>query len=849
VTQETHIVVKGAQEHNLQNVDVAIPRNKITVITGVSGSGKSSLAFDTILVEAQRRFFYTLSHYSRQFLDLASRPALRSITGLSPAISLRQNETMPSKRATVGSLTEIGELFGVLFSNYGVQHCPKHGHETTRRKVEDIGDAVIKGFLGQTLAICAPVAREKKGSFTKQLHDFAEKGYVRAVIDAKVCTLTPPPKLNKDEKHTIQIVVDLVKVKEGGIDRLVRSISTAVEAGEGYCEVIPASDLERFDLQRSATFSILGGCPQCGFSWPRLDPRYFSNNSLGRCAACAGLGVIELEGDPTELDCPCEGCSGTGFSRDYSGILLGGKSHIDVSQMNAAEISSFLTGPALSELERNPAFCRVRDELDGILTRIAGIGLGYLAPSRRILSLSGGEAQRLRLANILQDSLRGVIYILDEPSQGLHPIEVEQVLNSLCRIRDMGNTIVMVDHDDTFIRSADEIVDLGPGGGAKGGKIIAQFVPDAVDDFVDVSRTAWHLARKQQRPGIEAGNQAPGRGAIVIRGPLHNNLKIGEVSFRIGALNVVSGVSGAGKSSLALGVLYPNLAKWIRDGKSAFNPMRCKGIQGLDAIDAVELIDRRPIARSSVSMPVTYLDLLTEIRSIYEKLPDSQVAGLTGKSFSLFSAGGRCDECEGRGQLVITMKFLADARVVCPVCRGRRYKELVRGIRYLGLSIDEVLDLSLEEAAAHFKNHKRIVQRLEPALGLGLGYLRLGQPTGSLSGGEAQRLKIVPYLTKSRSQGTVLIFEEPTCGLHFEDVDNLLKIFNKLTNDGITLIVIEHNFQIIAASQWLVDLGPGAGNSGGNLVYEGQPGGLLDKHQSQTARFLCGRAELGAGRK
>jgi excinuclease ABC subunit A len=838
MTQQKFISVRGASEHNLKNIDVDILRNAITVITGVSGSGKSSLAFDTILSEAQRRFFYTLSHYSRQFLDLSTRPNLKTISGLSPAISLQQNETQPSSRATVATLTDVGELLGVLFANFAIRICPEHDLETASLTQSEITAAVTRSFEGKTVAICSPLAEAKKGNFATQLQALAEKGYVKAFVDGEIKALVPLPKLKKEERHTLKLIVDIVKVKTGAPDRLIRSLETALEEGEGYCEIIPCVSADKLDLTGKSVFSTKGGCPECGFSWPKLDARFFSSNSLGRCQRCDGMGQIQAEQDEVEALFPglCDACQGTGLDKKYGSIRLGGKRPIDFHLLSISELNGALkdiTGRFFSE---NPAFTRVQTEISDALKRIENIGLGYLTLSRRIRSLSGGEAQRLRLASILADSLRGVMYILDEPSQGLHPTELESVWQTLLRLRDQGNTVIIVDHDEFVMQRADYIIDMGPGGGEEGGQVIAAFAPADAGEHVQKSVTARHLIGRAKRR-IPETVDSQGK-FLKITNPRLNNLRMKSVSLRLQALNVVTGVSGAGKSSLVLSTIYPNLVQWLANGGKPSCWEYCDEISGMESIKIIEMITRKPIAKSAISMPITYLDLFTDIRKLYEQLPDSQLAGLTARSYSLFSAGGRCEECDGRGQLTLSMRFLADARVLCPLCKGRRYKDIIRDVKYLGRSIDEVLDMTLVEAHAHFKNHRRIIQRLEPALELGLGYLKMGQPSASLSGGEAQRLKLVPFLGKGRGEGSVLIIEEPTCGLHFEDVFKLLKIFKKMANEGATLVVIEHHPDVIAAADWVVDLGPGASFSGGRVLYQGHPRGLLDKEGSPTGMYL-----------
>jgi excinuclease ABC subunit A len=845
--QHDRIEVRGASEHNLKSVDLTIERGAITVITGVSGSGKSSLAFDTILAEAQRRFFYTLSHYSRQFLDLSSRPAVKQLSGLSPAIALAQNETQPSRRATVGSLTDVSELLGVMFARFGAQRCPEHGLPTEAQTAEAIAERLLATEGGKTVAITAPIAEAKKGNFKTQLTAYAEKGFLRAYVDGAVVALSPLPQLKREEKHTIKLIVDYVKLKDGAKARLLRSIATALGEGGGVGEWFPAGAEGRLDVEGGGAFATTGGCPVCGFSWPRLDSRHFSANSLGKCEDCGGYGILadevdeELDEAAAEADDeggdgaafspelpPCPACRGTGLASRLQGLSLGGKTPHDVQLMAVDELVALLAGLREGPSSHNPAFVRVADEVAAALTRLSSVGLGYLHLARRVRSLSSGEAQRLKLANILGGSLRGVLYVLDEPSQGLHPTELERLWQALERLKAAGNTVLIVDHDEALMRRADWIVDLGPGGGARGGKLMAKFRPHEAKSFAGTSATARHLAMGARARAaaavatVPAAASAPAKGgAIVIEGARLHNLKIERVAFPLNALSVVAGVSGAGKTSLAIGTLYGNLYERMDDEKS--KPRHCKALTGEGAITSVYLVDRKKLAKSSVSMPASYLDVFGELRDLYASMPEAQVAGLTARDFSLSVEGGRCPECKGRGELALKMRFLADARVKCPVCKGHRYRSRALGVKYLGYSIAQALELTLDEVAEHFKTHKKITQRLAPALALGLGYLKLGQPSSSLSGGEAQRLKLVPLLARKHGAGSVVVLDEPTTGLHFEDVGRLIAVLRSLVEVGATVVAIEHNEDVIAAADWVVELGPGSAAAGGRLVYAGPP--------------------------
>lgn len=838
----TTIEVRGASEHNLRDVDVSIERGAITVITGVSGSGKSSLAFDTILAEAQRRFFYTLSHYSRQFLDLSNRPQVRSVSGLSPAIALAQNETLPSRRATVGTLTDAGELLGVLFARFGAQHCPTHHLPTAALTREEIADRLLETQNGATLALCVSVAEAKKGTFKPQLTAFSAKGYLKAYIDGELKSLTPVPSLAREEKHTIKLMVDFVKVKPESRARLLRSIDTTLDEGQGFGEWYVVDAQGHPNLAQGGVFSVKGGCSQCGFAWPRLDPRYFSANSLGKCESCRGLGVPLVgedadgdddadggeDGSKTVGEPVCPTCTGTGLSPRMNAIRLADFTPTEIGTMPMTRLHGTIASLLATKIADNPAFRRVAEELLGILQRLLDVGLTYLTLTRRIRSLSGGEAQRLKLAGILAGSLRGVLYVLDEPSQGLHPSEIDTLLKTLRRLKEAGNTIIIVDHDEAVMRGADWIVDLGPGGGAAGGRIMATFKPEEASTFARVSETARHLSTKAVQSQSPSIPPLQAYDYLEIEGASLHNLRIPKVRFPKGGLSVVTGVSGAGKSSLVLGTLYPNAARLVAAKGASIPLQHCKTLQGWEGLAQVFLVDRKPIAKSSVSMPGSFLDVMGELRDLFAAQTEAQVLGLKARDFSISVEGGRCPECKGRGEISLAMRFLADSRVLCPVCKGQRFRSNVLGVQYLHLSIAEVLNLTLTEVVEHFKNHKKIVTRIAPALELGLGYLKLGQPTASLSGGEAQRLKLVPHLFRGiggqrLGQGTLIILDEPTTGLHFEDVGRLIGVLRRLTSYGVSIVAIEHNADVIMAADWRIDLGPGASAEGGRLVFEGQP--------------------------
>ncbi|MES2744137.1 MAG: excinuclease ABC subunit UvrA [Bdellovibrionota bacterium] len=817
--ERSSIEIRGAHEHNLKHIDLSIPRQKITVVTGVSGSGKSSLAFDTVLAEANRRFFYTLSHYSRQFLDLGSRPALRSASGLSPAISLAQNETQASVRASVASLSDIGEMLGVLFARFAEKRCPTHDLPTEARSLDEIVAFAKSQYYGRTIAITVIVADQKKGQFKKQLEGFAKKGYAKAFIDGKLLDIEPVPNLAKEEKHDIALVIDSLKVDAAKETRLRRSVETALSVGEGLACIYTVDSKGGVDERAGQHLSLQAGCPVCHYAWPRLDSRHFSANSLGRCEDCDGRGVIIADDDEKAEEGiepePCRTCQGTGLNPKLKSITFRGRSILKFYLSTLKDLHDFTVESLDSTLGQTPAVKLVLGNLLNHSQRMMEIGLGYIHLGRRIRSLSNGEAQRLRLSAILNEQLRGVLYVLDEPSQGLHPREIDRLWAAIERLKAQGNTVIVVDHDPDMMRRADWIIDLGPGGGAGGGMLLAQFDPKESKSYAKVSATAEHLHHHMKERTVSTAPRKSFKEFITLQKPRLNNLKMDRVRFPLAALTVVSGVSGAGKSSLVLKTLYYNL-------KGAKN-WRVQSIKGGEETEFCTLISRKPIAKSSVSMPATYLDVFTDLRNLFASLPEAQIYGLSASSFSFSNEEGRCPECKGRGTLTLSMRFLADAEILCPVCQGKRYKPHLLDVRYGGLNLSEVLELSVAEAYERFKNFRAIERKLAPALALGLGYLKLGQPSSSLSGGESQRLKLVPYLSKRVQPGTVLIMDEPTVGLHFKDVRLLLEQLHKLVEQGVTMVVIEHDQQVIDSAEWLIELGPESGDEGGQLLYEGPP--------------------------
>lgn len=818
------IEVRGASQNNLKNVNVTIPRGKVTVITGVSGSGKSSLAFDTILAESQRRFFYTLSNYTRQFLDLGVRPNVKSVTGLSPTISIAQNETEPSPQASIATFTELGELLGILLMRFGEKLCPIHRLPTAEQTLDSIVGRLAAERVGSLVTIAIPVATAKKGTFQTRISQLTRKGFVRGMVDGKWTNLQSPLNLLKDEKHDISIAVDQVKIEQGKEKRLSRSLQLALDEGDGVAEIWQTLP-DGTPIGKPVAVSLRAGCPECGFSWPAVDARYFSANSLGRCPECVGRGLSNVEDDQDdELDSrlrhyiqpPCTSCRGTGVKKDMEAIQIDQLSILDLQTMPITKLSSFIS-QVLSRNSGNQVLERVAQEVLAILARMENLELSHLQLSRKLGSLSGGEMQRLRLAGIVGESLRGVLYVLDEPSQGLHYQEVHQLGAQLKKLSQSGNTVIVVDHDLGVLSAADWIIDLGPGGGNRGGEVVAQFSPVTAAKFAGVSATARVLAKEQEqlqpkRDKVKAMDckdpSRDGSGNLRIIRPRLNNIVCDEIQFARGKLNVLAGKSGSGKSSLVYGIIFANLIKGSR-WRQHSTPVHCERLNGWEDLEKVILVDRKSLAKSSVSMPATYLDVFSELRLIYSKVPEAQIAGLLPRDFSLSVSGGRCDECSGRGEIRISMRFLADAFQICPVCHGQRYQSNILSVRYAGLNLHQVLELNVESALEHFRNHRKIAKKLQNAVDLGLGYLRLGQFTSSLSGGEAQRLKLSNMLSAADLGQSLIILDEPTRGLHIDDTERLMASLKALTQSGATVLIIEHSLDVIRGCEWLVELGTG----------------------------------------
>jgi excinuclease ABC subunit A len=908
------ITVHGARQHNLKNIDVEIPRNTFTVITGLSGSGKSSLAFDTIYAEGQRRYVETLSPYARQFLDQMERPEVDSIDGLSPAISIEQKTTSRSPRSTVGTITEIYDYLRVLYAAIGVPHCPNCGHEISAQTTDQILQQVMAIPSGERIMILAPIVRGRKGEYKKELEKLARQGFVRARIDGVLRPLDEEITLDRRKNHTIEVVVDRLVIKPEVEKRMEASIRTAIKLADGLVGVAVVNGSERLYSQKLA-------CPDCGASVPRLEPRSFSFNSpFGACTVCTGLGnrwsfdptkvIVDpsrplLEGGigpgggssylkhhltalaaqlKIDLDKPfdqlpakaqkalIEGSNGTPgvlgilddmykqeianeayqewFMRFMAPIVCAacnGKRlkpsslAVRVQGTTIGELTGMSVNAALETVKKwklsgreeqigGRAVSEIRNRLEFLIA----VGLEYLSMERSAATLSGGESQRIRLATQIGSKLRGVLYVLDEPSIGLHARDNDRLLTSLANLRDLGNTVLVVEHDADTIERADYVIDLGPGAGRLGGKLVAQGTPTQIEHNAN-SLTGQYLAGVREIP-IPDVRRTPTGKSIVIRGASAHNLKKIDVEFPLGLFILVTGVSGSGKSTLVNDILYRAASKAVYG--SLAHPAEHDAIKGLDLIDKVIEIDQSPIGRTPRSNPATYTQTFTPIRDLYAILPESRERGYKPGRFSFNVKGGRCEACQGDGLKRIEMNFLPDVYVTCDVCRGRRYNHETLQVKYRGYSIADLLETTVEEALGVLENIPQIKAKLETLVRVGLGYLHLGQSSTTLSGGEAQRIKLARELSRRQTGKTLYILDEPTTGLHFEDVAKLLDVLHSLVDLGNTVVVIEHQLDVIKTADWIIDLGPEGGERGGTLVASGPPEEILRNPRSYTAQAL-----------
>ncbi|HET8826694.1 MAG TPA: excinuclease ABC subunit UvrA [Terriglobales bacterium] len=914
------ISVRGARQHNLKNINVQIPRNTLTVVTGLSGSGKSSLAFDTIYAEGQRRYVETLSAYARQFLDQMERPDVDSIDGLSPAISIEQKTTSRSPRSTVGTITEIYDYLRLLYASIGVPHCPKCGSGISRQTAAQIVQRVMALKPEDRVMVLALIVRGRKGEFKQELEKLVQHGFTRARIDGELVGLEDGIALDKRKNHTIEVVVDRLLVKSGIEQRLEMSVGLAMKLAGGLVQVAIVGGDEQLYSERLA-------CPDCGIDVPKLEPRSFSfNSTYGACPECHGLGS-KFDFDPAkvinEWSKPLlEGALGPGSASQnlihqikivgaaygidlstpfetlpekiqnlflygepngrgktgFLGVFGYLKSALDEStsdtyrdwlmeHMSATEcpvchgrrlrpeslavrvadvsIADFTAMPVTRALEKARSIKlagreeqiagRIMHEIVERLQFLNAVGLGYISLDRSAATLSGGEGQRIRLATQIGSKLRGVLYVLDEPSIGLHHRDNGRLLNALEELRNLGNTVLVVEHDEETIRRADYVIDLGPGAGRHGGEVVAHGTPKQITEAPE-SLTGAYIAGKtkiEMRPERRRVNGA----AISILGARENNLKNVDVTFPLGLINVVTGVSGSGKSTLVNDILYRALAKALYHSREQAGDH--KAISGAENIDKVIRIDQSPIGRTPRSNPATYTGVFSHIRDLYAMLSESRERGYKPGRFSFNVAGGRCEACQGEGQRRIEMNFLPDVYVVCEVCGGRRYNQETLSVKYNGCSIADLLETPVSEALPILENIPQVRQRLQTLVDVGLGYLHLGQSAVTLSGGEAQRIKLARELSKRQTGRTLYLLDEPTTGLHFDDVRKLLDVLHRLTDLGNTIIIIEHNMDVIRNADWIIDLGPEGGEDGGRIVAQGTPEQVARNKKSYTGQALA----------
>ena len=932
-----NIVVKGAREHNLKNIDIEIPRDKLVVFTGLSGSGKSSLAFDTIYAEGQRRYVESLSSYARMFLGQMDKPDVDYIEGLSPAISIDQKTTSKNPRSTVGTVTEIYDYLRLLWARIGVAHCPICNRVIEKQTVDQITDKICLLPQGTKIQILSPIARGKKGEFTKELNNIKKQGFVRCRIDGEVFDLADDIKLSKTKKHNIEVIVDRLVMKEGIKSRLTDSVETATKLSDGLLLV---------DIigEREELYSLNYACPEHGIAIEEMSPRMFSfNNPFGACKKCDGLGtfkeidpdliipdkkisinqgaikasgwnvaegssiarmymealakeydfsldmpvemlndeqvnailygtgdkklkmkritsygsgtyVSEFEGIINNLqrrynetgsdysrgaieevmqECTCGACKGSRLKPEAMSVTVGGKNIYEFCCMSIAEELDFITNLKLNEKEKLIGGLVIK-EIKERLTFLNSVGLDYLSLSRESATLSGGEAQRIRLATQIGSSLMGVLYILDEPSIGLHQRDNDKLLNTLKHLRDIGNTLIIVEHDEDTMRAADFLVDIGPGAGIHGGQLIAAGTPEEVMANEN-SITGQYLSGKRSIPVPTERRSGNGK-KLIVYGAKENNLKNIDVEIPLGKFVAVTGVSGSGKSSLVNEIIYKHLCNELNHAKK--HTGKFSSFKGIDFLDKVIDIDQSPIGRTPRSNPATYTGVFNDIRELFASTSDAKAKGYGPNRFSFNVKGGRCEACQGDGIVKIEMHFLADVYVPCEVCGGHRYNRETLDVKFKGKNIYDVLEMTVDEALEFFETHNKIARKLKTLSDVGLGYVKLGQPATTLSGGEAQRVKLATELAKRSTGKTIYILDEPTTGLHTADVSKLLNVLNKLVDSGNTVLVIEHNLDVIKSADHIIDLGPEGGKNGGTVVAQGTPEEVAKVKKSYTGQYL-----------
>jgi len=833
------IKIRGAREHNLKNIDVDIPHNKLVVITGLSGSGKSSLAFDTLFAEGQRRFVESLSAYARQFLGLMQKPKIHHITGLAPAIAIEQRNTSTGMRSTVGTSTDIYDYLRLLYAHIGEPYCPNCGSKIKAQTTDQIIEEILSLPEGSKREILAPVISGKKGEHKDIIAKAGKSGFVRVRIDGKTVLINEAETLNKNKRHSIEIVVDRVVINDNIRPRLTDSVETALRIGEGRILVaVPTPNNERpakwMPLQKGdVLFSKAFACSNCeaGGEFEPLAPRLFSFNSpYGACPCCHGLGI-----DLRDFSNTCPECGGIRLKPYSRAVKVRGVTIVELTNMSVDDCSCFIESLDLTPTEKK-IVGEVCKEIKARLKFLSDVGIGYLTLSRKSGSLSGGEAQRIRLASQIGTGLTGVLYVLDEPTVGLHSRDNKKLLQTLERLRKLGNTVVMVEHDEAAIRKADYIIDLGPGAGVHGGRVIHQGPLNVLlknkksvtAEFLNGKRKIF-MPDKRRKP--EKGN------FLKIEGVKHNNLKNISVRFPLKLLTCVTGVSGSGKSSLVSDTLLPALKNLIY--KSENYPGEHKKITGVDKIDKVIVVNQSPIGRTPRSNPATYTGVFSHIRELFAGIPESKINGYGPGRFSFNVSGGRCETCLGTGVKKIEMHFLPDVYVTCEACGGKRYNRETLEIKYRGKNISDVLNMNVEEAFTFFQRVPKIKKILGTLVDVGLEYIKLGQHATTLSGGEAQRVKLSNELAKRETGKTLYVLDEPTTGLHFADIDKLLSVLQRIVDLGNTVIVIEHNLDVIKCADYVIDLGPEGGDAGGKVIAEGSPEKVARNSGSYTGRFLA----------
>ncbi len=822
------LVIKGAREHNLKNISLKIPREAITVFTGPSGSGKSSLAIDTIYAEGQRRYVESLSSYARQFIDQLQKPDVDSIEGLSPSISIDQKTVNRSPRSTVGTITEIYDYLRLLFSKIGQQYCYNCNSLISKQESPDIIKSVMALPKGSRIQILAPIVRDRKGEYRKELQEMRREGFIRARIDGKMADLTQDIALSKYKRHTIEIVVDRLIIKPG----IERQAKEAIESALRYTDTVV---INLFAGDKDIIFSKSAVCLKCGISYPEITPMFFSFNSMqGACPRCNGLGFENIHEDSFDIEesVACRSCGGSRLKKEALHVRIQDSDIAGISRLPVKDACAFIHDLVLSEREQTIAR-RILKEAGDRLEFLEKVGLGYLTLNRSSLTLSGGEAQRIRLATQLGSSLTGVLYILDEPSIGMHPRDNRKLLESLAAIRDAGNTVIIVEHDEDTIRWADYVVDMGPGAGIRGGWVVSSGTP------AEIEQDKKSLTGKYLRGILSIETPLQRREPkeyLTVIGAQEFNLDNIDVRIPLGLFTCVTGVSGSGKSTLVIEILYKALCRELYRSRAV--PGKHGKITGLDNIDRVASVDQSPLGKTPRSNPATYTGVFTTIRELFAQVPDARLRGYTASRFSFNLSGGRCDSCRGDGLIKVAMHFLPDVYIPCDACKGKRYNRETLDIRYKERTIAEVLEMTVSEALQFFGPIPSIRKNLEVLEDVGLGYLQLGQPASTLSGGEAQRVKLSKELAKKSKGRTLYILDEPTTGLHFADIQKLLNVLNRLVDAGNTVVIIEHNLDVIKSADYLIDLGPEGGEQGGMLIAEGSPEEVALNPLSHTGRFL-----------